>query len=186
MVSVPLRRTLVLLAILGLVAVSCGGGSSDSPVSDRVPLPASNATKAQLLPTDAMALPDFDVSKYERLLIQLRGTPVLVNVWASWCGPCKAEAPYLATAAKTYGDRVQFLGIDILDSRDSARGFMAEFDWTYPSLFDATGAIRDGLGYIGQPVTLFYDSNGSLVSDWIGTLTPEVLTKRIGPLLAAA
>ncbi len=182
----PLRRTLVALALLGLLAASCGGGSGGAPVSDRVPLPASNATKAQLLPTDAMALPDFDLAKYERLVIQLRGTPLLVNVWASWCGPCKAEAPYLATAAKTYGDRVQFLGIDILDSRDSARGFMAEFDWTYPSLFDATGAIRDGLGYIGQPLTLFYDSSGALVSDWIGALTPDVLSKRIHQLLTAA
>jgi thiol-disulfide isomerase/thioredoxin len=181
----PLRRTLVVLAVLGLVAASCGGGSG-TPASDRLPLPASNATAAQLLPTDAMALPDFDVSKFERLVTQLRGTPALVNVWASWCGPCKTEAPYLATAAKNYGDRVQFLGIDILDSRDSARGFMAEFDWTYPSLFDATGAIRDGLGYIGQPVTLFYDASGDLVSDWIGALTPDVLSKRIEQLLAAA
>lgn len=186
MVSVPLRRTLLVLALLGLGATSCSGGSGDASASDRASLPASNATTAQLLPRDAMALPDFDLSKFERLVIQLRGTPVLVNVWASWCGPCRVEAPYLATAAKTYGDRVQFLGIDILDSRDSARGFMAEFDWTYPSLFDATGAIRDGLGYIGQPVTLFYGANGSLVSDWIGPLTPDVLTKRIGQLLEAA
>lgn len=185
MVSVSLRRTLTLLAVIGLFAASCGGGS-DGAVGDRVPLPAKNATKAQLLPTDAMALPDFDLSKYEQLAIQLRGTPMVVNIWASWCGPCRSEAPLLAAAAKTYGDRVQFLGIDILDSRDSARGFMTEFDWTYPSLFDATGAIRDGLGYIGQPATLFYDAKGSLISDWIGPLTPDVLTKRIEQLLAAA
>ena len=82
----------------------------------------------------------------------------MVNVWAAWCDPCKAEAPLLHDASQTYGDRVQFLGVDILDSLDGARGFIAEHGLTYPSIFDPAGAIRDSLGMIGQPVTVFYDA----------------------------
>ena len=87
--------------------------------------PAQNAVTAPLLPTHVAELPTFDVQTYQELLTQMRGTPVVVNVWAAWCGPCQAEAPLLHEASQTYGDRVQFLGVDILDSLDGARGFIA-------------------------------------------------------------
>jgi len=96
---------------------------------------------------------------------------VLVNIWASWCGPCREEASLLASAHDTHGDRVRCIGVDIIDERGSARAFMREFGWTYPSLYAPTGAIRDGLGLIGQPVTLFYDASGELVNTWTGPLT---------------
>jgi cytochrome c biogenesis protein CcmG/thiol:disulfide interchange protein DsbE len=108
---------------------------------------------------------------------------VLVNVWASWCGPCRDEAPLLASAHETYGDRVRFLGVDILDQRASARAFMREFGWTYPSIFDPTGAIRDGLGLLGQPVTLFYDASGELADTWTGPLTEEALDANLDAIL---
>ena len=104
------------------MAAACGGSGSDPGGAADVGPPARNATTAALLPTHVAALPTFDVQTYHELLTQLRGTPVVVNVWAAWCGPCKAEAPLLHTASQTYGDRVQFLGVDILDSLDGARG----------------------------------------------------------------
>lgn len=107
----------------------------------------------------------------------------MVNIWASWCGPCRSEAPILAAAARTYAGRVQFLGVDILDSRASARAFIREFGWTYPSVFDPTGSIRDQLGLIGQPATLFYDASGNLASTWVGPLTPAVLAGRLHQVL---
>jgi hypothetical protein len=85
---------------------------------------------------------------------------------------------------KTYGDRVQFIGIDILDARDSARQFMTTYGWTYPSLYDATGAIRDGLGLIGQPGTIFYDGNGTQVARWSGALPEDELMKRLKQIVA--
>ena len=104
--------------------------------------------------------PEFTLADYQHALGELRGTPVVVNVWASWCGPCREEAPLLAAAHRTYGDRVRFLGVDVLDESDSARAFMHRYGWSYPSVYDPTGAIRDGLGLLGQPVTLFYDAAG--------------------------
>lgn len=146
-------------------------------------MPAANASTASLLPTNVLALPSFDYAKFQELLGQLRGTPVLVNVWASWCGPCQAEAPHLADAAERFGSKVQFLGVDILDSRPSARSFMEREGWTYPSVYDETGSIRDQLGFIGQPVTAFFDASGTLVSSWSGPVTPEILTRRLQDLL---
>ena len=141
---------------------------------------------APLLPTHVAELPSFDVQTYQELLTQLRGTPVVVNVWAAWCGPCQAEAPLLHAASQTYGDRVQFLGVDILDSRDGARGFIEEHGLTYPSVFDPAGAIRDSFGMIGQPVTVFYDADGNVTSTWEGQLTQTALDQGIHAAMASS
>ena len=169
MATMTLRRIapLVLVLVLALVAGAC----SDDGGPD--------TATGSLLPTDPYELPEFDLASYETLLSELEGTPVLVNVWASWCGPCEKEAPHLAAAHAEYGDRVQFLGVDILDERESARRFMHEHGWTYPSVYDLPGAIRDGLGLLGQPVTLFYDASGELVGTWTGALNEDVLRENL-------
>jgi cytochrome c biogenesis protein CcmG, thiol:disulfide interchange protein DsbE len=177
-------------ALLGLVAMlsaaaTCGGSASSGPNGDADVGPvARNAATAALLPTHVAALPTFDVDAFNRLLTQLHGTPVVVNIWAAWCGPCKAEAPLLHAASQTYGDRVQFLGVDIVDSLDGARAFIADHGLTYPSVFDPSGAIRDSLGMIGQPVTVFYAADGTLVSSWEGQLKQSALDDGINAALA--
>jgi len=174
-------RLLVSLVVLALVAPACSNGAriGGEPPEAQPVLAAGNATEAPLLPTNAYELPAFDLARYEELLRQLEGTPVVVNIWGSWCPPCRGEAPFLAEAHAEYGDRVQFLGVDILDYRDSARGFMEEFGWTYPSLFDEAGAIRDQLGYIGQPITIFYDATGRIAADWGGPISREILFRNL-------
>jgi cytochrome c biogenesis protein CcmG/thiol:disulfide interchange protein DsbE len=184
MEPMPFRRILLFLVVLAVMAVACSSDPESLGPTDHRPIPATNAATVPSLPVDAAELPSFDLASYQRLLTQLKGTPVLVNVWASWCGPCTQEAPGLARAVRTYGDRVQFIGIDILDARDSARQFMAKYGWTYPSVYDATGAIRDGLGFIGQPVTIFYDGNGTQVAHWSGALAEDELTKHLDQLVA--
>src|SRR6266571_5931381 len=107
------RARVLLLALLGLSLVAC---TSDSRTSDGAGWPpgppAVNAARATLLPTTVAALPSFDPERFTQLLGQLRGTPVVVNFWGSWCGPCRAEAPILREAAAQYGSNVQFLGVD--------------------------------------------------------------------------
>jgi cytochrome c biogenesis protein CcmG/thiol:disulfide interchange protein DsbE len=168
-------QTLLLLFALLSMATNCASSDSEPERRAEVGPPAQNATAAALLPSHVASLPTFDVQTYQQLLTQLQGTPVVVNVWAAWCGPCKAEAPLLHTASQTYGDRVQFLGVDILDSLDGARGFIADHGLTYPSVFDPSGAIRDSLGMVGQPVTVFYDADGNVVSSWDGQLSQTAL-----------
>ena len=169
---VTLRRSLpAVLACALLVMSACGPSGGAVSASGR-------------LPANPYALPEFDKASYDKMLARERGTPVLVNIWASWCSPCRHEAPFLATASETYGDRVQFVGVDILDARDSARAFMHESGWTYPCVYDPNGAIRDGLGIIGQPATLFYDADGTLVKQWLGPLTEEALTSNLERIAA--
>jgi thiol-disulfide isomerase/thioredoxin len=176
--SRPLLTLLPLLVVLSLAATCDSSGSDPDGAIDVGPA-ARNAATAELLPAHVAELPTFDVETYQKLLTQLRGTPVVVNVWAAWCGPCKAEAPLLHGASQTYGDRVQFLGVDIVDSLDGARGFIAEHGLAYPSVFDPSGAIRDSLGMIGQPVTVFYDADGEVVATYQGQLTQAALDKGI-------
>jgi thiol-disulfide isomerase/thioredoxin len=181
---VTFRPIALALLALTLVAAACDGDAEpgiDASGGPRVA--ARNAVETALLPTDALALPEFDLPRYEELLAGLEGTPVLVNFWGSWCGPCREEAADLAAAHAEFGDRVQFLGVDILDARQSARAFMREFGWTYPSVFDPPAAIRDGLGLLGQPVTLFYGADGELVDRWVGPIPPDELEGRIESLL---
>jgi cytochrome c biogenesis protein CcmG/thiol:disulfide interchange protein DsbE len=180
---VTLRRSVLVIVVLGFASGACAGAGTGAGAG-RSPVPADNATEAELLPTDAYALPEIDLAAYERLIGQLAGTPVVVNVWGSWCGPCRDEAPDLARAHARYGDRVQFIGVDILDARESARAFMQEYGWTYPSVFDPPAAIRDGLGLLGQPATLFYDENGALVDRWVGPIPAEELERRLEELTA--
>jgi cytochrome c biogenesis protein CcmG/thiol:disulfide interchange protein DsbE len=111
---------------------------------------------------------------------------VIVNIWASWCGPCREEAPLLAAAARRYGDRIQFLGVDILDTKDAAARFAEQFRVPYPSLFDQQGAIRDSMGFLGQPVTQFYDTEGKRVETHVGPLDQQSLTAGIAELLSRA
>ena len=108
------------------------------------------AASGALLPGCADALPAMDPDTFERLLAELEGTPVLVNFWGSWCPPCKDEMPHLVEAHDEFGDRVQFLGVDIIDNREEARLFMEEFGMTFPSVFDPPDAIKTSLGQFGQ------------------------------------
>lgn len=130
----------------------------------------------------ADALPMMDPASFQRLLTQLRGTPVLVNFWGSWCPPCRAEMPRLVAAHHEFGDRVQFLGVDIVDTRAEAKAFMDEFAMTFPSVFDPPDSIKTDLGHFGQPVTAFYRADGSLSFAWTGPIAEDELHERLAEI----
>jgi thiol-disulfide isomerase/thioredoxin len=109
------------------------------------------------------------------MLVGVRGTPVLVNVWASWCGPCITEAPALATLATEFAGRVQFVGLDVLDTTSNARAFVDKYGWTFPSVADPKGEVRNGLGFVGQPVTVVLDANGKQVFGLSGPISEAQL-----------
>jgi thiol-disulfide isomerase/thioredoxin len=176
-----LLRLVAGLLVLSTLSAACTG--DDRPPSPVPVVPARNAAEAPLLPDNAMALPSFDYAKLQTLLGQLKGTPVVVNVWGSWCDPCEREAPLFASASSTYGDRVQFLGVDILDTRESARVKMKEWRLAYPSLYDSSGDVRDQLGLLGQPDTLFYDASGKLVATHPQEMDAPTLNMELRKLL---
>jgi thiol-disulfide isomerase/thioredoxin len=157
------------LALVALIGTACGGGPATSFSS-----PARTVRPVALLPTDVASLPPMDVATFHRLLGQLRGTPVVVNVWGSWCAPCVAEVPLLRSAAEGHAS-VQFLGVDIQDSRNGAVSFIRKYRVPYPSVFDPTAAIRTDLGSFGQPDTYFFDRGGRMVARYDGQISAGTL-----------
>jgi cytochrome c biogenesis protein CcmG/thiol:disulfide interchange protein DsbE len=138
-------------------------------------------TRSPGLPTSVTELPSADVETFRALLEDLRGTPVVVNLWASWCEPCEREMPMLAQAAGANPD-VQFLGVDTLDSREGAEEFIAEFGVPFPSLFDPDGVIRTDLDSFGLPVTVFFDAEGNQVAKVDGELSQTALDEHIAAI----
>lgn len=102
---------------------------------------------------------------YEKQIAALRGYPVVTNVWASWCGPCRSEFPILQKLSARYGKEVAFLGINKQDSDDAAATFLSEAPVPYPSYTDPHGELAESLGPSlgGLPNTAYYDRKGELV-----------------------
>jgi cytochrome c biogenesis protein CcmG, thiol:disulfide interchange protein DsbE len=90
----------------------------------------------------------------------LRGHPVVVNVWAAWCGPCRVEMPFVARASLDWGKRVAFLGVDLKDNRGDAQKLLRQIPLTYPSYEDPDGKVATGLRLVGTPSTIYYDARG--------------------------
>ncbi len=115
---------------------------------------------------------DFTLERLDGGTVQLtalRGQPVMINFWASWCVPCREEAPTLQRAWETYKDRgAVFLGVNIWDSDANARAFIREFGITYPNLLDRDGKVAIEYGLRGVPETFFVNRQGSLASKYVG------------------
>jgi cytochrome c biogenesis protein CcmG/thiol:disulfide interchange protein DsbE len=102
-------------------------------------------------------------------LATLRG-PTLVNVWASWCGPCRSEAPFLAEVGRK-GSGVSVLGVDFADAPEAAVQFAGAVGWTYPQMYDADLVFRTRLQVVGLPVTFFVRADGTLAGRHAGPFT---------------
>jgi cytochrome c biogenesis protein CcmG, thiol:disulfide interchange protein DsbE len=97
---------------------------------------------------------------FDARLRALRGHPVVVNVWGSWCGPCRVELPIIQRASLDWGKRVAFLGVDTSDNRHDAGKLLDEIPVTYPSYEDPNGKIFTRYGLRGAPSTVYYDAAG--------------------------
>lgn len=105
-------------------------------------------------------------------LAGLRDKPTLITVWAQWCIPCRKEAPYLAKAAQSAGDKLTVLGIDYDDPKPAdAIEFAAHFDWRFPQVTDRHKKIGSPLNVLGPPLTLMVDKHGTIVHRNSGPFT---------------
>ncbi|MGZ4413922.1 MAG: TlpA family protein disulfide reductase [Gaiellaceae bacterium] len=111
-------------------------------------------------------------------LAGLRGRVAVLNFWASWCGPCRSEAPLLAGAARTYPG-VVFLGVDVKDLSGDAKGFLRRLVVPYPSLRDLGDKAYNAFGLTGVPETYYLDRKGRLVAHDAGPVTRESLSAGI-------
>jgi len=112
-------------------------------------------------------------------LRELRGHPVVINFWASWCKPCEEEAPILAASARAHAGRVVFLGIDIQDFTSDARKFLDRFKANYVSVRDSSNRSYSDYGLTGVPETFYLDARGRAVAHSLGGLSREELERGI-------
>jgi thiol-disulfide isomerase/thioredoxin len=106
-------------------------------------------------------------------LTRAPGVPTVVNLWASWCGPCREELPVLQQFADAAGDRVRVLGVVSKDGVPQAESFAADAGTTFPSAFDGEGELMAQLGLNGLPYTMFLDADGALVHSELGPVDSE-------------
>lgn len=108
-------------------------------------------------------------------LQSLRGKPVVVNFWATWCVPCYAEHQVLTRSASALGSSVQFLGVVYEDSEDNILRFLRQYGSAYPTVNDDAGKTAIGYGVYGVPETFFVNAGGIIVAKHEGPLTDELL-----------
>jgi cytochrome c biogenesis protein CcmG/thiol:disulfide interchange protein DsbE len=106
---------------------------------------------------------------FEARLAALHGHPVVVNMWASWCGPCQSEFPSYQRVAVAFGRRVAFVGIDAKDQNGAAESFLHRFPVTYPSYTDPDGRIASAIhAFEAYPQTFYFNARGAMVYDKAG------------------
>jgi cytochrome c biogenesis protein CcmG, thiol:disulfide interchange protein DsbE len=149
-------------------------------------------------PLESGSAPTFELKTFEGQTIRLsdlRGKAVAVNFWASWCQPCREEAPFLEGAWRKYKDRgFVLIGVDYVDTDSEARKYMKEFDLTYPNGPDVGTLVSQAYHITGVPETYFItkegkllggkDANGRPYANWIGPISQAALEERIEKMLA--
>lgn len=159
------------LALLALALSGCSAPSAEKPLTADQVMPDLTGADPRLmrLSDEADDLLPGGKSAYQARIRSLRGLPVVVNKWASWCDPCRDEAPLLQRAAKQFGARVAFLGVNVYDAPEASERFRKKFPMPFPSYADPKWKIAALLPPPdNQPVTGIYDINGKLVHLQIG------------------
>ncbi len=119
-------------------------------------------------------------------LAELKGRPVIINFWASWCGPCKMEHPVLEWGAREFGQQAPFLGVVFEDSDDNARRFLRQMGASFPQLTDPRGGMAVDYGVAGVPETYFVDAQGIIRGKHVGPIDPQTLSVRLKELTSGA
>lgn len=154
-------REKVLLVVLLLVVVACESPSGETLTGPELPTIDGEGIRAVLADLDR---------------------PAVVNVWASWCLPCRSEAPLLAEAHRQLGDEVAFIGIDVEDARPEAREFIAEFGLEFDHYFDLDRSVPAELGGVGVPITYFVKPGGEIIDVHSGILDEPTLALMLDEL----
>jgi cytochrome c biogenesis protein CcmG/thiol:disulfide interchange protein DsbE len=171
---------LVMVGVTGLIGLLVYGVASEKPDRsiDRA------LARGELEQAPDIELPPLDGGE-ERSLEDWRGQVVVLNYWASWCEPCRREAPLLERWHRRIAKRGgTVLGVDVLDVTSDARDFIDEHGLTYPQLRDKDGSTQEDFGLVAYPETFVIDREGRIVATKRGEMDEEFLRATVLPLLA--
>jgi peroxiredoxin len=182
------RNGIILMAIIGIVALMIYAGARLSHKSAQAA--GSAPPEESVLKAGGMA-PDFELKTLDGKAVKLssfRGKAVLLNFWATWCGPCKIETPWIVDLSKRYqsqGLEVVGVSMDDASNGDDIAKFVKEMDINY-TIVQGTEAVGDAYGGVGVlPVTYYIDRNGKIVSTVIGIKSQSDMEDDIKKALAA-
>ena len=167
---------LLLAVVLLLSCVSCGEkkeeGGADTQENNELLAPDFNVY-------------DGDANKVS--LSDFRGKPVVLNFWATWCPPCKAEMPHFDEAYAEHGSDVEFMMVNLTDGSrdtvDSVKAFIAENEYTFPVYFDTTYSASNAYSVTSIPATVFINADGTVFATASGSLSKEILDKYMDGLI---
>ena len=176
----------LIVTVLVLVIVIGGGVLLYRSLGQNIDL--GEAIPSESVPQNLA--PDFtvtDADGNEVKLSDFRGKGVVLNFWASWCGPCKSEMPHFQAAYEQYGEELHFLMVNMStafgDSQSAAEQLLTENGYTFPVYYDTLTECAYGYGVTGIPMTFFIDKDGNLVSGKSGMISQADLQRRIQTIL---
>lgn len=180
---------IVIIALVGgiFVAFNAASGNDDvTTVSD-----AANSSGLEPAPIAGHPAPDFTLRTLDGDQVSLsdfRGQPVIINFWATWCGPCRIEMPEFQEAfAEHQADGLIVLGVNLTerDSVNAVPGFLDEFGLTFPVVLDEAGEVANTYKVFGQPASIFVDQNGDVHQVFYGPVNKAFIDARVGELLGS-
>jgi cytochrome c biogenesis protein CcmG/thiol:disulfide interchange protein DsbE len=174
---------LVAVLIVGLSQAGGGGGGEGKSAGGACgEVPASLKGAPQPLASlheQGCELLGGGPSAFKERLASLKGYPVVVNKWASWCGPCRAEFPHFQKASTALGKKVAFIGVDSNDNYGDAARFLEQYPVSYPSYKDGSNTVAQVFnGVVAFPTTVFYDASGKLKFVHQGQYATEAALRR--------
>jgi cytochrome c biogenesis protein CcmG/thiol:disulfide interchange protein DsbE len=154
----------------------------------RVPPSRSGAAAGlETAPRKGFLAPDFTLSTLDGSSVRLsdlRGKPVLINFWASWCGPCRQEMPHLQAIYETHADQgLVVLGVDQLESPSAVAGFVEELGLTFPIPLDGDGKVAADYQARGLPTSFFVDASGVIRDAFTGPMTTGLIESKLETIL---
>ena len=166
-----IKRLLILLTAVSLILALCACGSTRDAVKKV---------------NDEKTAPNFTVYTEDGKAVKLSdffGKPIVINFWASWCGPCRDEMPHFEEAYETLGRSVQFIMINLDPSKEDAKEFLTENGYDFPVYYDSYSEASTKYGVSSIPTTVFIDRDGHIDSKGVGNLSKEALMDGIEDIM---
>ncbi|MBQ4556656.1 MAG: TlpA family protein disulfide reductase [Clostridia bacterium] len=182
---------LAALIVLIVIAVFAYNNLSEqySP-DDFVPAETTVAEGSAATTEEKIMAPDFTVTDYSGNKVKLSdffGKPIVINFWATWCGPCKSELPAFDKAYAEYGEEIEFLMVNLTDgvqdTEEKVRKFVSDGGYSFPVFFDTEYSAANAYGTYSIPVTVMINADGSVYDARIGAMNETTLFNLINGLL---